>query len=149
MKIKETLQWALHYYNSTRGVGHSNIAVTGIEDKQSMLIVLERRTGEDIRKTYHLLNTKIETVDRLGSIMGFKLPLVFDNMALSYIFSQALMEINRLEQECNKLESKRSEFEAKCNINENILNNIRKIINNKFDWTDLGKIRKIRSVLNK
>ena len=97
MKIKETLNDLLHYYESTRQVGHTAAMIEGVANSpQTMVLVGNFAQGKCL-----MPKVSEKQVVPIGSISTAlcdrRAPLVIDNAAMWLILHEAKKEIERLE----------------------------------------------------
>lgn len=96
--IKETLKSLSHYFLVNRGVGHTNAVLEGAKNvPNATILTLDRRTQDDLGDAAP--NSLSIALHKLDYLRGMNNPLVIDNGALTYIFSAAVEEIERLEGE--------------------------------------------------
>lgn len=113
MKIKQKLETLLHYYISTRQVGHTTLLKEGIENYKKDKLILS------FNKVDHtFLNVKpSEIISWKGiqshSLNGYNKPLAIDNGAMYILLEETLAEIDRLE---NKNDSTNNTQNLKINF---------------------------------
>jgi hypothetical protein len=107
MKIKETLQTLLNYYERTRGVGHTRVMLEGATNRPEALVVFAYPLQDKILTPGPLKNSQVLSLETVTTdLLGRGVPLVFDNTGMSELLAQSLEEINRLEAEVQSLQDK-------------------------------------------
>lgn len=97
MTLKEKLETLLHYYISTRQVGHTTLLKEGTENyKNDKLILSSRKTDHDFLnvKDYEIISWKGM---QSHSLHGHNKPLAIDNGVMFLILTECLEEFERLE----------------------------------------------------
>lgn len=135
--IKDTLEILKDYYNSTRQVGHTTAVMEGIKNVDGAILTHNQEFGTFLSKNGGVggssglqrnpvlrkrkKESKIEVVSLAhiqndGSVLkGLRTPLVIDNAALCFIFSDAYSEISRLESRLKMAEGKLEEISRVIN----------------------------------
>lgn len=91
--IEDILAQIIGYYDSTRGVGHTNATLNGFLNTTSNMVVLSKKA---INVGMARNRDRIVTLWTLNNLKGTKIPLVFDNAVLRELFQSALMRISEL-----------------------------------------------------
>ncbi len=118
MKIQEKLLNLIEYYNTTRGVGHTELMIASPIGESCIIMSHNERMGKYIKEKIqsvtlnHENATKnIKFISTSSNLRGMKLPLLIDNAALHTIFLESLSEIETLRQEITKLKTKFNKIE--------------------------------------
>lgn len=109
MEIKEILFNIVNYFIYTRGAGHTEAVLNGVENTEDcfMMVSDDRQTKDLLRKSVKLSGKIIDFSHfETNKLRGFRKPLVFDNFVLTIIFSRSLNRIQELEKENRQLKSK-------------------------------------------
>jgi hypothetical protein len=124
MKIKETLQWILRYYDATRGVGHTRLMLEGKAYlNNGVMITHTKEYGEKIIKSsIGHGRIKIESLNSLNNLLGKREAIAFDNCALYILFTNVLGEINNLEEDNERLKYYINTLELKIRKAKDVLN---------------------------
>ncbi len=106
MNIKEKLLYLVRYYNSARHCGHTNSILFGMKrNPKAMMLTIDAQGMKQLK--HRIPEMDVVTLDDLDKLNGLRRPLTIDNHALVLLLSEALEEMNRLEQECLCIKDKR------------------------------------------
>ena len=108
MDIKNILNELIHYFNVTRGVGHTKTVLDGVRNIDDCLMVVDTHWFSDIAKLENPPSkSKLISFSYIcDRLRGYHRPLVFDNLVLWLIFNNSLKKIEDLELEIRTLKSK-------------------------------------------
>lgn len=98
MNTKEILRYLIRYYNNARHCGHTNSILFGMKrNPKAMMLTLDERGVREMK--HRIPEMDVIMVHELDKLAGIRRPLTIDNHALVHILSDALEEINKLEQQ--------------------------------------------------
>jgi len=118
MKIVETMGWLAEYYGTARQIGNTHAVVHGIKQgglsmKSPLMFAGSKEEARQIEKDFRLQRGRVCSIDDILNSVGLSLysrPVVFDHSALTLIFTEALREIVRLNDEIEKQSNPTSIF---------------------------------------
>ena len=104
MEIKHLLQQIKDYYSFAIGVGHTRTILHGIlnNDRKVIFVIgdgTQSTMKSCVNNNHPKGNPEITTISTLSGTLNknYNRPLVFDNLALEYLFGEAIKKIERLE----------------------------------------------------
>ena len=110
--IKNILAGVVHYYNTTRRVGHTTVMLAGVIGSPPSAIVIQNLSQKTFISNSPQLNKsqKFIVLDQLVSSFppSLNLPLAWDNLAIQTLCSNSLRKILELEDEIARLKSEKS-----------------------------------------
>jgi hypothetical protein len=106
MNTKQKLKEIIHYYSSTRQVGHTTGMLEGANYVDNPLILVHStEMGDHIKRRMGAKNVSFVSLNSKSFLRGLKKPLFIDNCAAWVLFKEALHEIQTLEEKIKKLEA--------------------------------------------
>lgn len=109
MNVKYKIEELLHYYNTTRQVGHTTTLLENVGN--ALVLCGDYTTCKLFEKQYGDKNTKFVSYGSLDyNLRGMNKPLVIDNYAMMNLLRDSLQALNYLEYENNKLRNKLSDI---------------------------------------
>lgn len=106
MKIEQTLEKLMHYYATTRGIGHTHAMIKGIESNiKARVLVVSHQHAKSINQNFHTKASfiSLQSIEN-GSLLGLKSPLVIDNFTLESICSRSCVRITELKTKLKKIQ---------------------------------------------
>lgn len=96
MNVDTILRTLRDYFHTTAKAGHTDTMLRGAECEKCIVIV--RRWDSVADRITMNTNRPVVTLDdvQIGKLTGVRLPLAFDNFALSTLFDEALARIEGL-----------------------------------------------------
>ena len=107
MNIKSKLEDVVRLYSGLRQVGHTTAVLEGAKNTNAIVITHDSGMKEYIGGLTGG-KTECRSINNLGSLIGIRSPIVFDNAAILELAMASLHRINQLESELSRAREKKS-----------------------------------------
>lgn len=103
-KLKEWLEFFIQCC-ALRGVGNTYATMHGCLNSKARLVVINQLLGKSIKHGYSAPHVQLISLSsKPENYLGIRDPICFEHTALSLLFTEALREICRLEEQVRDLE---------------------------------------------